>query len=230
MDECELNKHRMSFGNSVLPGRIRTACEEVGIPWGHVSSGCIYSGKKSNGEGWSEEDIPNFSFRNGPCSFYSGTKALGEEVLEGAKNCYIWRLRIPFNHDNNPRNYLQKLLNYTSLLDAENSISHIDEYVKSCIDSFVNDCEPGIYNFTNVGSITTRQVVDWMREEGVTDKTFNFFENEEDFMQKAAVAPRSNCVLNTEKSEKMGIALRPVEDAVRSALRKMKDGLPLCKK
>ena len=230
VDACEINKSECLFGNSVLPGRIRSACEEFGIPWGHVSSGCIYSGKKSNGEGWSEDDTPNFSFRNGPCSFYSGTKALGEEVLEGAKNCYIWRLRIPFNHDNNPRNYLQKLLNYTSLLDAENSISHIDEYVKSCIDSFVNDCEPGIYNFTNVGSITTRQVVDWMREEGVTDKTFNFFENEEDFMQKAAVAPRSNCVLNTEKSQKMGIALRPVEDAVRSALRKMKDGLPLCKK
>ena len=69
-----------------------------------------------------------------------------------------------------------------------------------------------------------------MREEGVTDKVFNFFENEADFMQKAAVAPRSNCVLNTEKSEKMGIALRPVEDAVRSALRKMKDGISLCKK
>ena len=230
VDACEINQSECLFGNSVLPGRIRTACEEVGIPWGHVSSGCIYSGKKSNGEGWSEEDIPNFSFRNGPCSFYSGTKALGEEVLESSKNCYIWRLRIPFNHDNNPRNYLQKLLNYTILLDAENSISHINEYVKSCIDSFVNDCEPGIYNFTNVGSITTRQVVDWMREEGVTDKTFNFFENEEDFMQKAAVASRSNCVLNTEKSEKMGIALRPVEDAVRSALRKMKDGISLCKK
>ena len=230
VDACELNKPECLFGNSVLPGRIRTACEEVGIPWGHVSSGCIYSGKKSNGEGWSEDDTPNFSFRNGPCSFYSGTKALGEEVLEGAKNCYIWRLRIPFNHDNNPRNYLQKLLNYANLLDAKNSISHINEYVKSCIDSFVNDCEPGIYNFTNVGSITTRQAVDWMREEGVTDKAFNFFENEEDFMQKAAVAPRSNCVLNTEKSQKMGIALRPVEDAVRSALRKMKDGLPLCKK
>ena len=229
VDACEINKSECLFGNSVLPGRIRSACEEVGIPWGHVSSGCIYSGEKSNGEGWSEEDTPNFSFRNGPCSFYSGTKALGEEVLEGAKNCYIWRLRIPFNHDYNPRNYLQKLLNYANLLDAENSISHIDEYVKSCIDSFVKDCEPGIYNFTNVGSITTRQVVDWIREQGVTDKTFNFFENEEDFMQKAAVAPRSNCVLNTEKSEKMGIALRPVEDAVRSALCKMKDGLPLCK-
>ena len=86
------------------------------------------------------------------------------------KNCYIWRLRIPFNHENNPRNYLQKLLNYDNLLDAENSISNIDDYVKSCIDSFTQDCEPGIYNLVNVGSITTRQVVDWMVEEGISDK------------------------------------------------------------
>ena len=75
----------MSFWEFSFAGRIRTACVEVGIPWGHVSSGCIYSGKKSNGEGWSEDDTPNFSFRNGPCSFYSGTKAPGEEVLESSK-------------------------------------------------------------------------------------------------------------------------------------------------
>ena len=222
VDACEISKSDCLFGNSVLPGRIRSACEEFGIPWGHVSSGCIYSGKKPNGEGWSEEDTPNFSFRNGPCSFYSGSKALGEEVIDGAESCYIWRLRIPFNHEKNPRNYLQKLLNYDNLLDAENSISNIDDYVKSCVNSFTQECEPGIYNLVNTGSITTRQVVDWMVEEGVSDKKFNFFENEKDFMERAAIAPRSNCVIDTRKSESCGIGLRPVEEAVRESLRKMK--------
>ena len=222
VDACESDKAECLFGNAVLPGRIRTACEEVGIPWGHVSSGCIYSGKKQNGLGWSECDEPNFSFRNGPCSFYSGTKALGEEVLSDAKNCYIWRLRIPFNEDRNPRNYLQKLLNYTYLLDAENSISHIGDYINSCISSFTQECEPGIYNLTNKGSIKTSQVVEWMKEEGVTDKEFNFFDSEDDFMAKAAIAPRSNCVMDSTKAEKCGIVLRPVEDAVRDSLRKMK--------
>ena len=222
VDACESDKAECLWGNAVLPGRIRTACEEVGIPWGHVSSGCIYSGRKSNGEGWSEYDEPNFSFRNGPCSFYSGTKALGEEVLSDAENCYIWRLRIPFNEESSPRNYLQKLLNYTSLLEAENSISHLDEYVKACVDSFSKKCEPGIYNLTNVGSVTTRQVVEWMKEEGVTEKEFSFFNNEEDFMSKAAITPRSNCVMDTSKAERNGIALRPVEEAVRDSLRKMR--------
>jgi len=223
VDACESDQAECLFGNAVLPGRIRTACEEVGIPWGHVSSGCIYSGSKSNGGGWTEEDEPNFSFRNGPCSFYSGTKALGEEVLKGAKDCYIWRLRIPFNEEKSPRNYLQKLLNYSSLLEAENSISHIDDYINSCLSSFTQECEPGIYNLTNSGSITTRQVVEWMKEEGVTDKEFNFFENEEDFMAKAAITPRSNCVMDTSKAERNGIALRPVEEAVRDSLRKMRE-------
>jgi UDP-glucose 4,6-dehydratase len=223
VDACEADQAECLFGNAVLPGRIRTACEEVGIPWGHVSSGCIYSGKKSNGGGWTEEDQPNFSFRNAPCSFYSGTKALGEEILKDAKDCYIWRLRIPFNEEKSPRNYLQKLLNYSSLLEAENSISHIDDYINSCLSSFSQECEPGIYNLTNVGAITTRQVVEWMKEEGVTDKEFTFFENEEDFMAKAAITPRSNCVMDTSKAERNGIALRPVEEAVRDSLRKMRE-------
>ena len=222
VDACEANKAECLLGNSVLPGKIRNACEEVGVSWGHVSSGCIYSGKKLSGDGWDEQDEPNFSFRNGPCSFYSGSKALGEEVLDGAENCYIWRLRIPFNDEKNPRNYLQKLLNYDSLLDAENSISHIDDYVKSCIDSFTQECEPGIYNLVNVGSITTRQVVNWIVEEGISNRKFKFFENEKDFMERAAIAPRSNCVMDTRKSESCGIGLRPVEEAVRESLRKMK--------
>ena len=223
VDACESDQAECLFGNVVLPGRIRSACEEVGIPWGHVSSGCIYSGRKSDGGGWTEVDQPNFSFRNGPCSFYSGTKALGEEVLKGAKNCYIWRLRIPFNEEKSPRNYLQKLLHYSSLLEAENSISHIDDYINSCLSSFTQECEPGIYNLTNSGSITTRQVVKWMKEEGVTDKEFTFFENEEDFMAKAVITPRSNCVMDTSKAERNGIALRPVEEAVRDSLRKMRE-------
>jgi UDP-glucose 4,6-dehydratase len=85
VDACELAKSECLLGNVVLPGIIREVCEDLKIPWGHVSSGYIYAGRRSDGNGYTEEDAPNFSFRSSPCSFYSGTKALGEEVLEGAK-------------------------------------------------------------------------------------------------------------------------------------------------
>ena len=224
VDACELAKAECLSGNAVLPGIIREVCEDVKIPWGHVSSGCIYSGRRSDGANWKEEDAPNFSFRSPPCSFYSGTKALGEEILEGAENCYIWRLRIPFNEERCPRNYLQKLLNYDSLLEAENSVSHLGEFVQKCVECFEKEVEPGIYNMTNPGSVTTRQVTEWMREEGVTNKQFQFFEDEEQFMTKAAKTPRSNCVLDTTKAEKTGIGMRPVEEAMRESMQKMAKG------
>ena len=142
-------------------------------------------------------------------------------MLEGAENCYVWRLRIPFNQESNPRNYLQKLLNYDSLLEAENSVSHLDEFVQKCVESLEKEVEPDIYNMTNSDSITTRQVTDWMVEEGVTHKEFKFFENENHFMENAVRTPRSNCVLDTSKAQKAGIGMRPVEEAIRDSLRKM---------
>jgi len=222
VDACESAKYECLQGNAVLPRILREVCEDLKIPWGHVSSGCIYSGRREDGGGWREEDEPNFSFRSPPCSFYSGTKALGEEVLEGAENCFVWRLRIPFNHEPSPRNYLQKLLNYENLLEAENSVSHLEEFCQKCIECFTKEVEPGIYNMTNPGSINTRQVTEWMIDEGLTDKQFKFFDSEDDFMSKAAIAPRSNCVLDTTKAEKAGIGMRPVEEAMIDSIRKMK--------
>jgi dTDP-4-dehydrorhamnose reductase len=225
VDACESAKYECLHGNAVLPGIIREVCEDLKIPWGHISSGCIYSGRRDDGNGWTEEDEPNFSFRSPPCSFYSGTKALGEEVLEGAENCFVWRLRIPFNHEHSTMNYLQKLLNYEDLLEAENSVSHLEEFCQKCIECFTKDVEPGVYNMTNPGSITTRQVTEWMIKEGLTDKKFKFFDSEEEFMTKAAIAPRSNCVLDTTKAKKAGIWMRPVEEAMIDSIRKMRQSV-----
>ena len=222
VDACESAKYECLQGNAVLPGIIREVCEDLKIPWGHISSGCVYSGRRYDGKGWTEEDEPNFSFRSPPCSFYSGTKALGEEVLEGAENCFIWRLRIPFNHEPSPRNYLQKLLNYENLLEAENSVSHLEEFCQKSVECFTKDVEPGVYNMTNPGSITTSQITEWMIKEGLTDKKFKFFNSEKEFMTKAAIAPRSNCVLDTTKAEKAGIAMRPVEDAMIDSIQRMR--------
>jgi hypothetical protein len=63
-----------------------------------------------------------------------------------------------------------------------------------------------------------------MKEEGVTDKKFKFFDDEDQFMSKAAKTPRSNCVLDTTKAEKAGIGMRPVEEAMRESIRKLAKG------
>lgn len=219
VDACELHKHDCLYGNAVLPGVIADACAEVGIPWGHVSSGCIYTGSRPDGSGFTEEDVPNFTFRTNNCSFYSGTKALGEEILEGKPNCYVWRLRIPFDEIDNPRNYLTKLMRYARLLEAENSISELNEFVASTFACWEKRIPFGKYNVTNPGFVTTREVVDLIERSGVHPKKYDFFSNEDEFMKVAAKTPRSNCVMSSEKLAKAGIVLTEVHASVEKALR-----------
>ena len=211
VDACENQKSACLTDNSVFPAQLGEWCEEIGLPWGHVSSGCIYSGNKTDGTGFTEEDEPNFSFRQPPCSFYSGTKALGEEMLKD-KPCYIWRLRVPFDGDlTNPRNYLYKVLNYDMLLDARNSLSHIGDFVNATLECIEKDLPFGIYNVVN-GDVWTHDVTA-MLAKIVPSKKFNFFKSLEDF-NNIIIAPRSNCVLDNFKIENLGVKIRSVQEAL----------------
>lgn len=218
VDACETDKAACLYGNAVLPGQIREACDLAGIPFGHVSSGCIFTGTRPDGTGFTEDDPPNFSFRDDPCSFYSGTKALGEEILADCDTCFIWRLRIPFDHVDSPRNYLTKLLRYPRLLDATNSLSHLGQFADACVQSWAKRIPFGTYNVVNGGAITSREVTQLLGEYLVPDRTFEFFSDEDDFMAKAAKTPRSNCVLDNSKILAAGITMSPVEEAIRDSL------------
>ncbi|MGA3006316.1 MAG: sugar nucleotide-binding protein [Opitutaceae bacterium] len=222
VDACELHKAECLLGNAVLPGLIAQACAEAGVAWGHVSSGCIYNGARADGHGFTEEDPPNFSFRSPPCSFYSGTKALGEEVLAGRPNLYIWRLRIPFDHVENPRNYLTKLMRYQRLLEATNSISQLHEFVAATFACWEKRVPFGTYNVTNPGRVTTHEVAALIKQSGLCRKEFAFFKDEDEFMHVAAKTPRSNCVTDSSKLASVGIKLTEVHAAIEQALREWK--------
>ncbi|MFI5358264.1 MAG: sugar nucleotide-binding protein [Opitutales bacterium] len=220
VDACELHQAECLFGNAVLPGRIAEACTAAGVPWGHVSSGCIFTGARPDGSGFTEADTPNFTFRTNHCSFYSGTKALGEETLAGRTGVYLWRLRIPFNEVNNPRNYLSKLMRYATLLEATNSISQLEEFVAATFACWERRVPFGTYNVTNPGQVTTHEIVELIRQSGVCTKDFKFFKDEAEFMHTAAKTPRSNCVMDSSKLARAGIRLTEVHQAVADALRR----------
>jgi dTDP-4-dehydrorhamnose reductase len=224
VDACEIFKAECLEGNAVFPGILRDVCVETKTPWGHVSSGCIFTGSRPDGSGFTEDDKPNFTFRQNNCSFYSGTKALGEEILADAPECYIWRLRIPFNHIDNPRNYLSKMMTYARLLEARNSLSQLEEFVRATWECWNKRIPFGTYNVTNPGAITTHEVVKMIKNSAIGSrlvaegKTFSFFSDEDEFMRKAAKTPRSNCVMDSSKILRQGIQLTEVHDAVTHAL------------
>lgn len=218
VDACERHRAECYFGNVTLPLRIAEACAAARVPWGHVSSGCIYRGARPDGAPFTELDPPNFAFHSPPCSYYSGTKALAEEKLAAYPDLYQWRIRIPFDHLDHPRNYLSKLLAYERLLEARNSLTHLAEFVPAALAFARLRPPPGIYHCTNPGSVTTREVAALLAATIAPRRAFRFFADEADFMRRAALAPRSHCVLDASKLTNLGLGLSPVHDALRSAL------------
>ncbi|HEY1717611.1 MAG TPA: sugar nucleotide-binding protein [Verrucomicrobiae bacterium] len=248
VDACELHKADTLLGNTLLPQTIAHACAAEKIPWGHVSSGCIFSGAKivENGKtrtekdftkpepremvknspakirGFTETDTPNFSFRDGPCSFYSGTKALGEEAIANIGHSYVWRLRIPFDEFDNTRNYLSKVQRYQKVYDNVNSISHRADFVKACLDTWELRAPFGAYNVTNSGFVTTRQVVGLIEKFLKPKRKFEFWASDEEFYKVAAKTPRSNCVMDVSKLLAVGVKIRGVEEALEDSLKNWK--------
>jgi len=216
VDACESDRGNCLFANAVFPAYVATICADLKIPWGHVSSGCIYTSDNiiNPTKSFDETISPNFDFRAPKQSYYSGTKSLGEEnILTQGTDYYIWRLRIPFNQMDNPRNYITKILTYNRLLEARNSFSQLDEFVWACCECYEKKLPYGIYNVTNPGSMLTSEIVEMINQRGISNKEFQFFKDEDEFNNINKGTFRSNCVLNSDKLGNAGVRMMHVRDA-----------------
>jgi UDP-glucose 4,6-dehydratase len=256
VDACELAREEVLCANALLPQTIARVCLLTNTPWGHVSSGSIYVGAKVAAEwgrmrierdlnhpelrrllaghpeevqGFTEWDEPNFSFRHAPCNFYSGTKALAEEAIRGVGQSYIWRPRMLFNECDEARNMLSKLQHYTRVYDNVNSISHLDEFVRACLELWERQAPFGIYNVVNPGAVTTRRIVEMIQRFLKPDRRFEFWKNDEEFYSCQAKTPRSNCILDASKLLSLGVRMRPVEESLGDALERWETASPSTK-
>jgi dTDP-4-dehydrorhamnose reductase len=244
VDACESAREEALCANALLPQTIARACLMTNTPWGHVSSGSIYTGAKVAGRGrmrivkdlnqpelrelfdeqpemffgFAERDEPNFTFRHAPCNFFSGTKALAEEAIRGVGQNYLWRPRMLFCNRDEPRNLLTKLQRRDRVHDGVNSITRLDEFVRACLDLWERQAPFGIYNVVNPGAVTTRRIIAMIRRFLDPDRDFEFWESDEEFYRGQSHAPRSNCILDPSKLLALGVKMRPVEEALEEAL------------
>lgn len=249
VDACEKFKAETIAGNVTLALTIAQACDVAGTRLGTVSSGCIYTGAKIQRQdgswavedrlteplisellekrsdrvcGFSEEDDPNFTFEHNNCSFYSGTKAVAERALRSFPDFYIWRLRIPFDEYDKPRNYLTKVQRYPRVYQNWNSLSHRGDFARACF-AFASDKIPGgIYNMTNPGYVSTREVVGMIQKQRNRTWKPEFWAGDDEFYRFGANTPRSNCLLDTEKAQKNRISIRSLNEALVESLDRWK--------
>lgn len=206
VDACEIYKQETINGNVLYPLLLE---QSEKCPIVHISSGCVYTGYEKH---YTELDEPNFDFSNG--SFYSGSKALEQKLLEPYMNkSYLLRIRMPFSDDHDPKNLFSKLARYEKLIDYENSLSYVPDVAKVAVE-FANNHKvipKGLYNVCNPGSITIKELANKL---GFDKPWFT----KEEFV-KAVVAPRSNCVLNTVKLQSV-FPIQSLESALNNCIPK----------
>jgi dTDP-4-dehydrorhamnose reductase len=245
VDACETQRTATILGNIVLAQTVAEACDAAGVRLGAISSGCIYTGVKvqqSDGSwairdnlnasdlagplssrspkirGFDEGDPANFTFETSS-SFYSGTKAIAEKVLLAFPSTYIWRLRMPFEERDHPRNYLSKLQTYPKLYQNWNSLSHLGDFASACLEIWKAGMPGGPYVVVNPGYASTREVVELIRKLRRPEWAPLFWRDDAEFYQDPLRATRSNCLLHPSKILSGGIPMRDLETALADSIR-----------
>lgn len=218
IDGTEVEKWRCLQANTVVPGVLADVLGSKGVRWGHISSGCIFNGAHPDGSGFTEDDEPGFAISDPRAGWYAQTKWMAERLLRDVPGVIIWRLRIPFDHVDNERNYLTKLMKYDRLLEVRNSISQLEEFAAAAVRSLQERIPDGVYNATNPGSILTSEVAEALRKHGICGKKFRYFNGEEDFLSSPGRVYRASCVLDPGKLAAHGIRMLEVHESLERTL------------
>lgn len=218
VDACENDKESCWNMNTILPADLQRFCQYAGILLIHISSGCIYDGYEKE---FTEEDAPNFGMFSDRSSFYSKTKHAAELMMKDLTDTYIFRIRIPFTCDNTPRNYINKLLGYDTLISLTNSITCVEEFtdmIFNMIDSRDIYSTPwGIYNVVNPGPVDAKEVTSIMSDHGYMNINWKFI----DIDDLDTKANRSNCILSDNKLQSIGYGFKDTIESLNSTLEKL---------
>jgi dTDP-4-dehydrorhamnose reductase len=192
IDQAETNKAECWKYNVTVPYNISKICAQHNIEFINISTGCIYSGYTKD---FTEEDVPNFGMFD-TSSFYSKSKHAYELVFEHGMNL---RIRMPYCNTKCGKNFLSKIISFNNICNLRNSKTYINDLVKFLeffvASSKLKTTDVGLLNFVNPSALYIEQIVDILTEQNLNNPNWSYT----DISNLKLAAPRSNCVLSTDK-------------------------------
>lgn len=213
VDWCETNQMETILGNTVLPIHIAEACQEKNIYLLHIGSGCIFYGESPDPKGWKESDFGN------PTAVYSRTKYAADLVLSVLPNVGIARIRMPIDYISSSTNMIDKLATFPKVIDVENSVTIVEDMIDVFYQLFEKKAG-GIYHVTNPGTLKHREIIALYEELVDLNHKNEWIINDDLVKQGLATKGRSNNFLQSENLEKLGIKMRPIDEAMRDTMEK----------
>jgi dTDP-4-dehydrorhamnose reductase len=204
VDACKDDPEQNIHGNVLLPAALSHACRELDVPLTHLSTGCLFDEQRE----YTEEDTPTRGW-DGYCGAYVGAKLMAEKVVLEHPESYVLRIRLPFDEQDHPRNYLSKLARFDEVFDHVNSLTHRGDFAKAAVDLWQRQAEWGIYHVVNPRQIGTVTITARLQINGVRVPGWRVRKTKD----------TTGCRLSTDKLRKAGIIMRPVEEAVNEAIK-----------
>jgi dTDP-4-dehydrorhamnose reductase len=218
IDQCETEKEKTYTINTIIPVMLANECEKHSVRFIHIGSGCVSYGLSPNARyniasknkifepGWKENDFAN------PLSYYSKTKYSADLLMSDLKNVCILRIRMPVSSKNHPRNLLNKLLSYKQIIDVENSITFLDDFI-AAVDFIIQNNKTGIYNIASPIPLKHSDLLDEYNKyiphiyEKIKPNELN------------TVATRSNCILDINKIQNEGFVFTDTYERMRATIK-----------
>lgn len=209
VDECELDVDKTLAANTFVPVILAEAALRNNAKLVHISSGCIFHYDYSKDSPIEEDQMPDFFEL-----FYSRTKIYTERALGILNNKYpvlIIRLRVPLDNRPNPRNLLDKLINYKKIIDLPNSVTYVPDFLKAA-SHLINIGARGIYNLVNKGGLRYQDLME------VYKKYVPAFKYEMIDFNKLNLV-RTNLIMSTRKLEETGFKVRDIREVIEECVR-----------
>ena len=195
--------------NLYAPYNLASICQELGIHFVYLGTGCIYT-YTADKKVFTEEDIPNFFG-----SSYSTIKGYTDRMLRDFPSTLQLRIRMPISKLISHRNLIDKLVKYPNICSIPNSMTVLDD-MWPIIDKMIEVREVGVYNMTNPGVTEHNWILEQYKTHIKPDHTWNVVSYEE--QMKYIKADRSNNEMDTTRlskfCEKYQLELLPIEDSV----------------
>ncbi len=204
VDDCEKDIDRTLQANAFVPLLLAEAAYRNKLKFVHISSGCIYHYDYKKQKPISEDLPPDFHDL-----FYSRTKIYVENALQSLVrkgDVLILRIRVPLDNRKNPRNLFDKLVRYSRVIDAPNSVTYIPDFLKT-FKHLIRINAKGIYNVVSKTPLFYPDLL----------KVYQKFVPQYEFKiikLKDLKLTRTNVVLSTIKLEKTGIEVRTSKEII----------------
>lgn len=209
--------------NLYSPILLAFICKEKNIHYTYLGTGCIFKFDDTHPyeqaeSGFTEQDKPNFFG-----SSYSIVKGYTDRLMQlFDKNVLNLRIRMPITGEENPRNFITKIINYKKICSIKNSMTVLPEMLPIVLNMMQNKTV-GTMNLTNPGLISHNEILDMYKE--IVDPEFMYENFSAEAQRKILACDRSNNYLDTSRLQSLYPNVKNIKDSVRNCLYSYKEYL-----